>query len=722
MKLSNILKLYTTKNVEEFLNGLLGYNLNDKNLTREKIEKNFKFVGGNESNASNIDMLQDGEKGIVERITNAIDAVIEKKKEEHNIATANNVDKIVKTAFPKYYEAKQDVIKGINEQNLSYDASNQVVLAVNDGSKDTTPTFDIIDKGIGIEGKYFSKTILSLQGGNKIKSEKNYLIGAFGQGGSTSLSFASATMIISKYNNKIYFTIVQAVELKGYKNHSYVYLTDDNGEIYSVEDDIKNHTSNYIGDFFNSNSGTFVRMIDAEITKKFRDNEITKPRSLGDYLNTELFGVGFPVFLIENRRWYLSNAHVQNRHVYGGKLKLLTSKRYYKKDFSGNIEIEHKGNYYKIDYYVILPNDENLWGRDAECKAVYNQINVHDKPIIYTVNGQYINGENFTKLKNAGLGFLQYRLLVNIDLDCLGIEKYKFFTTDRSKIKDSELTNGFVDKVIKNLAESENLKRLNSLIAEKSMKNSVDEEFVKQIIEEIKDEYLDLLTDDENQKHFRKNNSHQRIYEKPVCYDYIENIYISNTQENYKKDEAIRIILITNAYKDINKNHKFYAYIDNKEVQPESVNHMNARVQFVFTDVKVGQHVLKFAIFKGNNIIESNEYSFTIDDDKLTKKTNYSRKHLNLNLIPMGRGTCEYIVDISRKESGIEVRYCLEHENLDSMFYGMSQNDIDSKRLMLCKPLILFTLLLKDNYDKIESCEEKNNLVVAYLKSLIKIR
>ena len=33
-----------------------------------------------------------------------------------------------------------------------------------------------------------------------------------------------------------------------------------------------------------------------------------------------------------------------------------------------------------------------------------------------------------------------------------------FFTTDRSKIKDSELTNGFVDKVVKNLAEREKVR------------------------------------------------------------------------------------------------------------------------------------------------------------------------------------------------------------------------------------------------------------------------
>lgn len=720
MKLSEILKIYKSSDVDGFFEKYLGYNLNNNNLTKEKIEKDFLFVGGNESNASNIDMLQDGEKGIVERITNAIDAVIEKKKEENNIVTATKADKIVKSAFPRFFENKSNILNGTADKNNAMDASNQVIVSINDGTKSTTPTFDIIDKGTGINGSDFSKTILSLQGGNKIKSDKNYLIGAFGQGGSTSLSFANSTIIISKYNGKLYFTIVKSVELKGYKNHSYVYMVGKDGDILSLDNDISNGEEEYLREFFTSESGTLVRMVDTEITKRFRDNDVNKPRSLGDYLNTELFGVGFPVYLIENRRWYLGNDHAQNRHVYGGKLKLLTWK-YYRKEFSGNIEIEHKGNYYKIEYYVILPSDENLWGKDSECKAVYNQINVHDKPIIYTVNGQYVNGENFTKLKNAGLGFLQYRLLVNIDLDCLGTEKYKFFTTDRSKIKDSELTNGFVDKVIKNLTESETLQNLNQIIAEKSLKSSVDEEFVNQITEEIKDEYLDLLTSDENQKHFRQRKTTDVEVEKPVCYDYIESLYISNTKEFYKKDEAVRIILITNAYKDINKKQKFYTFLDDKQIQPESVNYMNGRVQFVYTDLTIGQHTLKYVIF-GDDSRESNIYSFTIENDKLEQKSNTSKKHLNLKINPMQRDSCEYIIDVIRKDDGIIVNYCMEHSCLDSLFYGMSQNEMDTKRLSLHKPMILFTLLLKDSYDKIEDVEEKNKIIIAYLKSLIKMK
>ena len=179
--------------------------------------------------------------------------------------------------------------------------------------------------------------------------------------------------------------------------------------------------------------------------------------------------------------------------------------------------------------------------------------------------------------------------------------------------------------------------------------------------------------------------------------------------------------LITNAYKDVNKAHKFYAFLDGKEIQPESVNFMNGRIQFIYTDLKIGEHTLKYVIFNKDSSRESNLYTFSIENDKLEQKTQTPKKHLNLKINPMQRDSVEYIVDVSRTNNEIIVNYCLEHTCLDKFFYGMTQNDIDAKRLALCKPMILFALLLKDSYDKIESYEQKNDIIIAYLKSIFNL-
>ena len=56
-----------------------------------------------------INMLKDSGKGLIERITNGIDAVLEKEKEKNGLDSPKTADDIVKVAFPHYYENKQNI-------------------------------------------------------------------------------------------------------------------------------------------------------------------------------------------------------------------------------------------------------------------------------------------------------------------------------------------------------------------------------------------------------------------------------------------------------------------------------------------------------------------------------------------------------------------------------------------------------------------------------------
>src|SRR5206468_452527 len=77
-----------------------------------------------------------------------------------------------------------------------------------------------------IEGKDFPSTILSLQSENKIK--KWYLIGAFGQGGASTLAFCDYAIIFSRSKespNKIAFTMIRVLKLDAsYKDDCFSYL------------------------------------------------------------------------------------------------------------------------------------------------------------------------------------------------------------------------------------------------------------------------------------------------------------------------------------------------------------------------------------------------------------------------------------------------------------------------------------------------------------------
>ena len=159
INIDEVLQIYKPEDLNVFLKKYTGFDLEEQNLTKDKIQANWKFVGNNESNASQINILKCGEKGLVERVTNAIDAVIEKQKIICGISSPQTAEMVLKKVFPKFYENRVNIAQNTINASRCYEAEDQVVLAVNDCSRSNKPTFDIIDKGTGIEGIKFKDTI-----------------------------------------------------------------------------------------------------------------------------------------------------------------------------------------------------------------------------------------------------------------------------------------------------------------------------------------------------------------------------------------------------------------------------------------------------------------------------------------------------------------------------------------------------------------------------------
>lgn len=118
IEIKEVLSIYKESQVDSFLKKYTGLTLNEYNLSYDKIKNNYKFLGNNSSNGSNIGQLTSGEKGLVERITNAIDAVIESQKSKYNIGSAKDSSVIIKKAFPKYFGNMQEVMN--NSTDKSY--------------------------------------------------------------------------------------------------------------------------------------------------------------------------------------------------------------------------------------------------------------------------------------------------------------------------------------------------------------------------------------------------------------------------------------------------------------------------------------------------------------------------------------------------------------------------------------------------------------------------
>lgn len=717
-KLSEILNIYKPEELDEFLKEKSNTTLNEKNLVYDDVKKYWSFVGETEYNASTIDMLSNPGKGLIERITNGIDAVLEKAKDDYKIENPKSSEEIVKIAFPRYYENKCNILNGNSNRQNAVETENKVIVAINDSKKSNKPTIDVLDRGCGIKGENFINTILSIHKGNKSKTDKNYLIGAFGQGGSTSLPYSYATIIISKKDNKFYFTIVKQCVFEDLKMKSYLYFSPD-ANVAEVENDNVEHKDDYINDFIKQESGTFIRMIDMEIPKEYRMNDVVKPGMLGDFINTELYNVALPVKVIENRDNFVENKNSQNRISYGSFFKMFTWK-YAKKDMFGTIRIEHNNREYKINYYVILPEDKSLWGKDGECKKIFSFFNVHLQPIIYTVNGQYIADESFTKLKNRGLSFLQYRLLVDINLDVLGKEKYDFFTSDRSKIKDSDLTKGFLDKVIDALVNEPTIKELNDEIANMSVSSNIDESLLKDISNSVKAYYSKYL---KSGKVLSSGNGHKNTpTDEEIYYDEFQEFKITTSKQIFYSNEAVNIVVTTKAKKSVNDKANILMFIDGKQYNNFTPAYMNGRISYNVNGLKVGMHSIQFDLYDNGELKDrTDNFEFAVVDD-IKEKTGKEQKSKDLNFDIKLVDDKELIADIITDDVNkkIIIQLCLTHQLLVDKIYGRtSSNDqIQGLKSKLIKPLVFYLLFNRENYDKIETSESKNEWILAFCNTI----
>lgn len=722
--LNKILNIYKASEVDSFIKELTGHTLEEKNLKYSDIASHWKFLGNNSSNGSSVNILKHGEKGLIERITNAIDAVIEKQKIENGIVSASEASNIIKKAFPRYYENFSNLSKGEQFKVQTYDAANQVILAANDATGTTKITFDVIDQGTGISGENFPKTILSLNAGNKLSREKAYLIGAFGQGGSTSLPFTYATIIISKQNGHYYFSVVKEVELSDYKNSCYVYLTIDDqipeAELTSLID--ADHE--YLSAFIEGETGTLIRMVETDISREYRTNDIAKEHMLINYIDTNLFNVGLPVKIVDNRANFRDNSSNQNRYAHGSFARLQNSK-YVKKDWSGKLKVEVNNQTYDIDYYLILPDEESKWGSVSESKKIFQRLNVTEDPIIYTVNGQTITSESFNKFKNAtGLNFLQYRLLIVINLDVLGMEKYKFFTSDRARIRETDKTRGFLDKVFEAIRNIDELKEINRIISEKAVTQDIDSELTEEIGNKVKSIYNKMLKGG----NIVPSHGRRRIVTPDDEEDYLQEIKeleISMANTQFYSDQNINIVLKTGAQKHVNENAIIYMFVNDRAYYSFSASYMNGRIQYTINGktLKPGVYQIQYQYYKNNKPeLESNKVAIEIISDKTPIIENKERsKIFDFHIHPVEEA--ELICDVIKNdvEKKVDIYLCLGTDQMKSEIFGFSTSDekINEIKMKIIQPICLFVLFMDKSYDSIEKPEEKNKMILNFVKSIL---
>lgn len=434
-------QLLTTSKVADITSIILAF--------QDHFTVHWNAVGGNENNLATINLGSDPAAGLVERITNAIDAVlerewIEKGSPSHLLSPRRAVAEWFQIPEGHLYnieDARDPRITGINER---------VTVTLRDSELPDRPTVDIRDQGIGIAAEEIGSSILSLHGNRKLR--KLFLAGAFGQGGSTAISYSQYTVIVSRKVHRpgepphpVTATIVRF-------NRGNVNI-DKHGMYEYMVNHATGHPFTFDIPVEEFGPGTLVRHVSMDLGK-YRSVMTAQTGSLWWLAHNYLFDPVLP-FRIEEER---NNTSRNQARTVTGNARLLTQGL---RREDGNVEymrtapLTFRSGSVTISWWVLTAEGDNARNR------IQGYV-MASQPIIITYNGQKQGQLPNTIIKNdLRLPYLERYLVVHVDCDGLDNEsRRQLFPTTRESLRDTSLVEDLRRLVIDTLTGDDELKRL----------------------------------------------------------------------------------------------------------------------------------------------------------------------------------------------------------------------------------------------------------------------
>ncbi|WP_422930856.1 hypothetical protein [Singulisphaera sp. PoT] len=448
----------------------------------------FKFCwhpfGNKMSNASSIGLGKKPGRSLTERITNATDAVLEDRAPQ-GVAPPNSARAAAQQWFGRPISGPGDGL--FNKWDYAahnYDRKFAVVMS-ECGSK-STATIDVIDDGIGISPEQFPTTILSLQEGNKIN--KWYLIGAFGQGGAATLSFADYAVIVSRHRENprvVGFTVIRVLNLSDhYKEDCYGYLCllGPSGSVSVPSCQIDEEALELYPQFTGPKvpvlrKGTLVRHISYQLPKLDASLQAS-PGNLYHYLHCSAFDPLLPFRLID-----LRNNEFNDQIVTGSRNRLMRVDEFDPENISTGtfIRYERPMEYFVphgttdacigIEFWVVF-NYRSGKGKnkgDVTLRTHSNELYVQTNyPIVGTLNGQNQGELSAQILRDLHLGQVARHIVIHIDASRAESRiRRQLFSSDREGLKDGQVLTSLVQMLEKMLGEDETLHEIERELTEK---------------------------------------------------------------------------------------------------------------------------------------------------------------------------------------------------------------------------------------------------------------
>lgn len=403
-------------------------------------------VDDNENNLATINLGSDPAAGIVERITNAFDAVLEYEWLNRGQPTSLMSPR---SAVEQWFNIRSGRLSGVDDLRAPeiVALTSRVQVTLHDSERSDAPTIDVRDFGIGIRREDFSVGILSLHKSRKLR--KLFLAGAFGQGGSTALAYSPYTLIMSRARSldrvpssgpdEISFTIVRfnPGDPETDKHGLYEYLVDQTtGHPIAIpaEDEFS--------------PGTLVRHVSMDLAKY--KNVLTAPTgSLWFLAHNYLFDPVLPFRLIENR----ANSGQGAQRTAAGNFRLLSRGEH--TQYQRSASLAFRDGTVTVTWWVLSAEGEQARNR-------LTQYVMASKPIVITYNGQRQGDFPNTVIKNdLRLPYLERYLIVHVDCDHLDNEsRRQLFPTTREALRDTPIGDDLRRLIVDTLGGDVELQRL----------------------------------------------------------------------------------------------------------------------------------------------------------------------------------------------------------------------------------------------------------------------
>ena len=408
-------------------------------------------LGNNRGNYGVIRTSADPYGGITERITNAIDALIEMECELRPELKGSGDPRAAVEAIYGFVDGN---LKNCDQKRLGELASNIRVKFL-DGDDSRTPTIEVRDLGIGQHPSDFPTTLVSLNEDYKVS--KLYLMGAFGQGGQTSFAHCEYGVIVSRKHPKLLrpdqedevgWTIVR------YRDPTTANVVYKRGvwEYCVLSGSGATLTARPASLPIAFDHGTLVRLVSYRLPKGTSD--VLQPASTAwGFLSQSLLDPLLPFRLYEARTLYQEKNRAVSglaRRLWGGGRE--EKSQVWKSDtYKMNLE---GGGFVRINYWALTPVDELESWHDVKKGLVSG-----NSAVFITLNGQTHGIETTTFLRDrVGFQYSNDYLIVQIDIDGLtNRAKKELLTSIRERLVEGELKDRLMEDVVQHLRQDRNL-------------------------------------------------------------------------------------------------------------------------------------------------------------------------------------------------------------------------------------------------------------------------